>query len=159
MSGLVLAVVVLGCDDPDPLRQPATEYAAHMRGLMAENADLEQHFVDLSRRLHQDELSQTDIADALEKTLIPGATVLEDKAAAAAPTAPELAVLHSQLEKAWGDRTRSWKAIHTAFEGSDIDGVEDAMTQRAESRAAEERYLLDAAAILRPYGESIPRYP
>lgn len=159
MSGLVLAVIVLGCDAPDPLQQPAASYATHMRGLMAENSDLEQHFVDLSRALHQDALSQTEIVDTLEETLIPGATVLEEKATHAAPTEPELAVLHSQLEKAWGDRTRSWKAIHAAFEAADLDGLQAAMAQRAESRAAEERYLLDAAAILRPYGESIPRYP
>lgn len=159
MSGLVLAVVVFGCDAPDPLQQPAADYAADIRGLMAENSDLEQNFVDLSRELHQNALSQEDIAEALKSELIPGASALEDKATAAAPTAPELAVLHSQLEKAWGDRTRSWKAIHSAFEAADVDGIQVAMTERAESRLAEERYLLDAAAILRPYGESIPRTP
>ena len=159
MSGLVLALVVLGCAAPDPLQQPAADYAAHMRGLMVENADLEQHFVDMSRELHQNELLHNDIAESLEETLIPGAVVLEEKVTAATPSAPELVVLHSQLEKAWSDRTQAWKAIHTAFEAADLDGLQAAMAQRAESRAAEERYLLDAAAILRPYGESIPRYP
>ena len=159
MSGFVLALAVLGCDEPDPLQQPTIDYAASMRGLMVENAALEQSFVVLSTELHQDKLTPEEIVSALEDELIPSAMALEDKAAAAAPSAPELAILHSRLEKAWGDRTRSWKAIQVAFEGENLDNLQTAMAQRAESREAEERYLLDAAAMLRPYGESLPRYP
>ncbi|MFT5686733.1 MAG: hypothetical protein ACI8RZ_007689 [Myxococcota bacterium] len=160
MSGLVLSLLaVLGCDEPDPLVQPAANYAATMRGLMVENAELEQNFVDLSGALHQEGLTPEEITTALEDELIPGAVVLEEKAAAATPSAPELAILHSRLEKAWGDRTRSWRAIQIAFEGGDLDGLQTAMDQRTESREAEMRYLLDADALLRPYGESVPRYP
>ena len=160
MSGLVFALVaVFGCDEPDPLLQPATDYAANMRGLMVENAALEQNFIDLSGELHQNELALEEIATALEETLIPGAIALEEKATAATPSAPTLAILHSQLEKAWGDRTRSWKAIQSAFESAVLDALQTAQAHRAESWEAEERYLLDADAILRPYGESIPRYP
>ena len=159
MSGLVLALAVFGCDEPDPLLQPATDYAASMRGLMQENAALEQNFIDLSGQLHQDTLTPEAIATALEDELIPGAMALEEKASAAAPTAPELAVLHSQLEKAWGDRTRSWKAIQIAFEEQDFEALQTAMAQRAESQAAEDRYLINASAALRPYGAALPRYP
>ncbi len=160
MSGLILPLLaILGCEEPDPPGIPAADYAATVAGLMVENAALEQKFVDLSGKLHQDALTTEEIAAALEEKLIPGAVVLEEKAAAAAPSAPELAILHSRLEKAWGDRTRSWRAIQVAFEGGDLDGLQTAMAQRAESRAEEERYLLDADALLRPYGESVPRYP
>ncbi len=160
MSGLALSLLtVLGCDEPDPLVQPAADYAAEMRALMVENAALEQHFVDLSGALHQDSLATEEITAALETELIPGAVALEEKATAAAPSAPELAILHSRLEKAWGDRTRSWQAIQVAFEAGDLDGLQTALIQRTESRTAEEHYLLDADALLRPYGESVPRYP
>ena len=159
MTGLVLPLVVLGCDEPDPLQQPAVEYAAVVRELMVESADLEQSFVDLSGELHKGTLAIDDIVAALEDDLIPGAITMEEKAAAATPSAPELAVLHSGLEKAWGDRTRAWKAAQIAFEEEDLEALQAALTERAESRSVEERYLLDADALLRPYGETVPRYP
>ena len=91
--------------------------------------------------------------------MIPGAQALEEKASAAAPSAPELAVLHSRLEKAWGDRTRSWKSVQEAWEAEDLEALQTALLERSESREAEERYLLDANAILRPYGVRILRHP
>ncbi len=155
----LLALLLTGCDAPPTLHEPAAEYARSVRPLMEESAALEHRFLDLSGTLIQGNLEPDAIEVVLESELIPTAEALQSKAVQAAPQAPELAVVHAALEKAWQDRATAWRDALEAWQHEDAAALEQAMAARARSRQTEERYLLDVNAILRPYGTSISRYP
>lgn len=158
LPSLIIAAL-LACDTPDPFVAQADAYVSAVTPLMQQNEQLERRFLDLAGTLMQKGATADDVARTLQADVLPASAALLEQARAVTTPDPGLLAAHQELAGAWQARDAAWRGVASAWTSQDLDALDRALREREQARAAEERYIFDANAVLRPYGHQIVRYP
>lgn len=157
MSPLLLSIVILGCSDPG--QEAAALYLADMQPIFVENMALTRQFVEVATEVKKGTAQPRAIAGRFEQALIPGAVALRDRVIEVQPADPELATIHQNLAEAWTGRVDAWAGLHAAWDASDLDSFDAAISRNLQVKTAEERYIGEVNAWLAPHGLSLRQFP
>ncbi|MAY81072.1 MAG: hypothetical protein CL930_09855 [Deltaproteobacteria bacterium] len=118
---------------------------------MLENDDIGREFLDTALRIKKDELMPQDVADRLDKRIVPRAKKLADKVSLVNPETPSLQSVHVGIVRAWTNRADAYERMHAAWVASDLAEYSRALDDNKTVRKAEDRYLESTNKLLAPY--------
>lgn len=156
---LPLSIALIGCDAPDPMIAQAEQYATAIRPLLSQSEAVERHFLDLAGEMTQNPLTADAVAAVIHDKVLPTSATLIEAVGTLDTSPPRLVVLSADLEDSWRERDAAWRAVLAAWDARDAEQLQLAVEARAEAREAEERYIFDVNAVLRPYGQRLQLYP
>lgn len=139
--------------------QQSAQYVAAVEPLFAQSEAVERHFLDLAGQMTQNPLSADEVAQAIQDNVLPASEALIAAAGTVSAEAPKLVVLHADLEDAWRERDDAWRQALAAWSERDAQKLALALEARQEARDAEERYIFDVNAVIRPYGQRLTLLP
>lgn len=159
MNWLTLHMLLFACDEPDPMILQSQAYAQDMTPLIKQSEQIEGHFLNLAGKMTSSTVSADQVAATLKDDVLADSAELLQAAAAVQTESEQLSTLHDTLEDAWTQRQAAWQQALEAWEESDPALLTQSIAARKISRDAEERYIFDVNAVLRPYGHQLQLYP
>lgn len=139
--------------------QQSAQYVDAVEPLLAQSEAVERHFLDLAGQMTQNPLSADEVAGAIEDRVLPASAALVEAVGTVDAESPKLVVLHAELEDAWRERDAAWRQALVAWSERDAQKLSLALEARQEARDAEERYIFDVNAVIRPYGQRLSLLP
>ena len=160
MNALQMTLLVLGCGTAtDPMLLQTQSYVEDVTVLLQQSENIERKFVTMAGKISQETLTPQEAHEALTADLLPASEQLLGATNQLTTESSELKVLHAELEDAWRARDKAWRDMLSAWQSGDVAQLTRAMEDRDSARNAEERFIYDVNAVLRPYGHQLRLYP
>ncbi len=155
---LLTALLVFGCQEPDPRARTAPDYVARLEPLLYENGFLATQVLTSAARVYNQGEAGDDVKRTWSDDIAPLARHLADQAAITAAPA-EWADRHAELAEAWSLRAEAYAAIQTAVEDGDRDGWKSARRHADDAKLREEEWFRSMNRELAPLGLLLDQFP
>jgi hypothetical protein len=155
----LLPILVLTACFGDARQEATVAYANQMQKLMLENDDIGREFLDTALRIKKNQLMPNDVAERLNKRIVPRAKKLADNVRLVKPETPSLKNVHMGIVRAWTNRADAYQQMHTAWVAGNLADYSRALEDNKTVRKAEDRYLEATNKLLAPYEMSLDITP
>ena len=155
---LVVLVSAIGCSGSGN-DLPIREYHATVQPLMVENEALADKFIELAIQIKQENIPGEEVARKLESDLIPHAQGLRAKASSINLGQNELGQVHAILVNAWTLRAAAYKQMVEAYEQSDTQIFDNALSNNNNSKSSEETYFSEVNRYFATKGLRLIQFP
>lgn len=155
---LLAALLLLGCNEPDPRARTAPEYVERLEPLLYENGFLATRVLETAAGVYNDGSGPDEIEKVWADEIVPLARHLADQATiTVAPT--EWSDRHTELIEAWSLRADAYAAIELAVEDGDREAWKTARRQADDAKLREEEWFRSMNRELAPLGLMIDQFP
>ena len=154
---LLMLTWLLACGDP--VADSIAAYHGSMDPLMTENTRLATLFLGLAKSIHKKELDADQVAQHIEREIVPPADALQASISSITTDLEELADVHQQAITAWGLQAQAYRELVAAYQKNDLKAFTAAHKKLGQAKVTIENYVKEVNRLLEPYGYHLDEFP
>lgn len=143
----------------DPLAEEAGTYHAAMVPLMRQNSVLAEQFLDMTGAIYKERVPIGQIADRMQKNVIPIAEKLKADGEKVPVRTEQLKDIHQAVVTAWTLQSDGYREMMKAYADNNQDAFNSGSKKVGQSKVMVENYIREVNAVLEPYGFHLEEFP
>lgn len=153
------ALLTLGACGPNGHETAARNYISAMAPVVAANASLGDHMVDLALPINAGRLDADGAAARLDAEVLPASRAVVSEALLVTVADPDLSAAHRGLVSAWSRRADAYSDLSRAWHSHDLAGYDAARAQIVTSTKDEAQSVAAINGVLTGVGLRLAPYP